>query len=84
MTGTSLSVSNLMSLVKPYKRLEGIYLWGKRCLAPGMTLYLSFILNDRCNKLPESHPIKLRLSDPNGKVVYQKYKPNELNHYVFW
>jgi hypothetical protein len=43
---------------------------GKEVFGPG-DLYLSFI-NDAANKLPESHPIKLRLSDPNGKVVYQK------------
>jgi hypothetical protein len=32
--GTSLSVSNFDVAGETYKRVEGIYLWGKRCLAP--------------------------------------------------
>ncbi len=51
---------------------------------PGDTMYLSFILNDNANKLPENHPIKLRVSDPSGKVMHQAVqKKNELNHYTF-
>ena len=83
--GTSLSVSNFdVAGETLQKGLKG-YIYGERGVwRPGDDLYLSFILNDAANKLPESHPIKLRLSDPNGKVVYQKVqKSNELNHYVF-
>jgi hypothetical protein len=43
---------------------------------------LSFILNDAANKLPRSHPIKMRHSLME-KLVYQSSKSNELNHYVF-
>ena len=83
--GTSLSVSNFdVAGETLQKGLKG-YIYGERGVwRPGDDIYLSFILNDAANKLPESHPIKLRLSDPNGKVVYQKVqKSNELNHYVF-
>ncbi|MBE0390769.1 alpha-2-macroglobulin [Flavobacterium sp. PL002] len=83
--GTSLSVSNFdVAGETLQKGLKG-YIYGERGVwRPGDDLYLSFILNDAANKLPESHPIKLRLSDPNGKVVYQKVqKSNDLNHYVF-
>ena len=83
--GTSLSVSNFdVAGETLQKGLKG-YIYGERGVwRPGDDLFLSFILNDAANKLPESHPIKLRLSDPNGKVVYQKVqKSNELNHYVF-
>jgi hypothetical protein len=41
-------------------------------------------LNDASNKIPSGHPIKFRLSDPNGKITYQTVqKSNEWNHYAF-
>ncbi len=83
--GLSLSVSNFdVSGETLQKGLKG-YIYGERGVwRPGDNLYLSFILNDAANKLPKAHPIKFRLSDPNGKVVYQKvYKSNDLNHYAF-
>jgi len=66
------------------KGLKG-YIYGERGVwRPGDTLYLSFLLNDKANKLPGSHPIKLKLSDPHGKVVYQTVqKYSEKNHYKF-
>jgi hypothetical protein len=54
-----------MSLRNLTKGLKG-YILGKEAFGPGFDLYLSFI-NDAANKLPESHPIKLRLSDPMEK-----------------
>ncbi|MFT3793605.1 alpha-2-macroglobulin family protein [Flavobacterium sp.] len=83
--GTSLSVSNFdVSGETLQKGLKG-YIYGERGVwRPGDNLYLSFILNDAANRLPKAHPIKFRLSDPNGKVVYQKIvKSNDLNHYAF-
>jgi len=83
--GLSLSVSNFdVSGETLQKGLKG-YIYGERGVwRPGDNLYLSFILNDAANKLPKAHPIKFRLSDPNGKIVYQKVvKSNDLNHYAF-
>lgn len=83
--GTSLSVSNFdVAGETLQKGLKG-YIYGERGVwRPGDNLYLSFILNDAQNKLPKSHPIKFRLSDPNGKVIYQTLKKsNDLNHYAF-
>jgi len=83
--GTSLSVSNFdVSGETLQKGLKG-YIYGERGVwRPGDNLYLSFILNDAANKLPAAHPIKFRLSDPNGKVVYQTVKKSsDLNHYAF-
>ena len=83
--GTSLSVSNFdVAGEVLQKGLKG-YIYGERGVwRPGDNLYLSFILNDRANKLPKSHPIKFRLTDPNGKVSYQTVKKaNNLNHYAF-
>ncbi|UPT72231.1 MAG: MG2 domain-containing protein [Flavobacterium sp. JAD_PAG50586_2] len=81
----SLSVSNFdVSGETLQKGLKG-YLYGERGVwRPGDTMYLSFILNDNANKLPDSHPVKLKLNDPHGKTVYQSVqKLNKLNHYKF-
>jgi uncharacterized protein YfaS (alpha-2-macroglobulin family) len=81
----SLSVSNFdVSGETLQKGLKG-YIYGERGVwRPGDSGYLSFILNDNANKLPTSHPIKLRLNDPNGKTVYEYVqKMNPLNHYKF-
>ncbi|TDO78090.1 hypothetical protein EV143_103335 [Flavobacterium chryseum] len=83
--GNSLSVSNFdVSGETLQKGLKG-FIYGERGVwRPGDNLYLSFILNDAANKLPQSHPIKFRLTDPNGKVTYQTVqKTNDLNHYAF-
>lgn len=83
--GNALSVSNFdVAGETLQKGLKG-FIYGERGVwRPGDNLYLSFVLNDAANKLPESHPIKLRLSDPNGKTVYQTVQQsNEWNHYTF-
>jgi alpha-2-macroglobulin len=81
----SLSVSNFdVSGEELQKGLKG-YIYGERGVwRPGDNLYLSFIFNDESNKLPENHPIKFRLSDPNGKITYETVqKSNKMNHYSF-
>ncbi|MBP6557709.1 MAG: hypothetical protein KA213_05035, partial [Flavobacterium sp.] len=81
----SLSLSNFdVSGETLQKGLKG-YIYGERGVwRPGDTVYLSFILNDNANKLPASHPIKLKMNDPNGKTVYEAVqKLNVLNHYKF-
>jgi alpha-2-macroglobulin len=83
--GNSLSVSNFdVAGETLQKGLKG-FIYGERGVwRPGDNLYLSFILNDASNKIPLGHPIKFRLSDPNGKVIYQTVqKSKEGNHYVF-
>lgn len=57
------------------KGLKG-YIYGERGVwRPGDTLFLSFMLNDRENKLPENHPVTMELSNPLG----QMYKRKTLN-----
>lgn len=83
--GNSLSVSNFdVAGEALQKGLKG-YIYGERGVwRPGDNLYLSFILDDSNNKLPKNHPLKLRLSDPHGKVVFQTIrKASSLNHYAF-
>lgn len=83
--GQSLSVSNFdVSGETLQKGLKG-YIYGERGVwRPGDTLHIAFMLNDNESKLAGKHPIKFRLSDPKGKLMYQtvqKYKEN--NHYLF-
>lgn len=83
--GNSLSVSNFNVAGETLQKgLKG-FIYGERGVwRPGDNLYLSFILNDASNKIPLGHPIKFRLSDPNGKITYQTVqKSNEWNHYAF-
>ncbi|WP_306568026.1 alpha-2-macroglobulin family protein [Flavobacterium lindanitolerans] len=83
--GNSQSVSNFnVDGEALQKGLKG-FIYGERGVwRPGDTIYLSFILNDKSSRLPNTHPIKLKLSDPNGKVVYQKVqKYTDKNHYKF-
>jgi uncharacterized protein YfaS (alpha-2-macroglobulin family) len=83
--GTSQSVSNFdVDGTQLQKGLKG-YVYGERGVwRPGDTLYIGFILNDKAAKVPPSHPIKLRLSDPNGKAVFQTVQGyNPKNHYKF-
>ncbi|RZJ62374.1 MAG: hypothetical protein EOO45_22555, partial [Flavobacterium sp.] len=66
------------------KGLKG-YIYGERGVwRPGDTLFIGFILNDKEAKLPTSHPITLKLSDPNGKAVYKAVQTYaKRNHYKF-
>lgn len=83
--GSAQSVSNFdVDGTRLQKGLKG-YVYGERGVwRPGDTLFLGFILNDKAAKIPASHPIKLRLSDPNGKLVYETVQShNEHNHYKF-
>ena len=70
--GNSLSISNFdVAGEALQKGLKG-FIYGERGVwRPGDNLYLSFIFNDAANKIPNAHPIKFRLSDPNGKITYQ-------------
>jgi len=58
------------------------YLYGERGVwRPGDTLQLTFMLNDNANKLPKDHPVKLEITDPNGKLVYKNVTSDNLNNF---
>jgi alpha-2-macroglobulin len=83
--GYSLSVSNFdVSGEKLQKGLKG-YIYGERGVwRPGDTLFIGFMLNDVASKLEKSHPIKFKLNDPEGKLMFQSVqKYNDANHYKF-
>ncbi|WP_369441081.1 alpha-2-macroglobulin family protein [Algibacter lectus] len=43
-------------------------------------MHLTFMLNDNANKLPSGHPVKLEITDPNGKLVYKNVTTDNLNN----
>jgi len=71
--GNSLSMSKFdVSGVKLQKGIKG-YIYGERGVwRPGDNLFLTFVLNDNANPLPDNHPIKFELYNPQGKLIDQK------------
>ena len=73
--GASQSVSNYEVGGMELEKGRSGYIYTERGVwRPGDTISVGFIFNDFANKLPESLPIKLTFSDPNGKVVQQLVK----------
>ncbi len=61
------------------KGIKG-FIYGERGVwRPGDSLYLNFILEDKENGLPQNHPVKFELQDPNGQIIYQTTKTNHVN-----
>ena len=83
--GASQSVSNYEVGGLELEKGRSGYIYTERGVwRPGDTISVGFIFNDFANKLPESLPIKLTFSDPNGKVVQQLVKNSTTeNHYLF-
>ena len=80
--GNSLSLSKFdVSGNKLQRGLKG-YIYGERGVwRPGDTLHLTFMLNDKANKLPKGHPVKLEITNPNGKLVYKNITSDNLNNF---
>ena len=80
--GNSLSLSKFdVSGNKLQRGLKG-YIYGERGIwRPGDTLHLTFMLNDLANKLPEGQPVKLEITDPNGKLIYKNITFDNLNNF---
>tara|TARA_R110002049_G_scaffold114927_1_gene266606 strand:- start:12429 stop:17990 length:5562 start_codon:yes stop_codon:yes gene_type:complete len=80
--GNSLSLSKFdVSGNRLQRGLKG-YIYGERGVwRPGDTLHLTFMLNDATNKLPKNHPIKLEITDPNGKLTYKNVTSENLNNF---
>ncbi|AOW21132.1 alpha-2-macroglobulin family protein [Urechidicola croceus] len=81
--GHSLSMSKFdVSGQKLQKGLKG-YIYGERGVwRPGDTIHLTFVLNDKSNPLPENHPIKMELTDAQGKLVYKNIQTNSTNGFT--
>jgi len=80
--GNSLSLSKFdVSGNKLQRGLKG-YIYGERGVwRPGDSLFLTFMLNDKANELPQGHPVKLEVTDPNGKLIYKKVTSDNLNNF---
>ena len=71
--GSSLSVS--MFEVGGTEIKQGIkgFIYGERGVwRPGDTIHLSFMLEDKLNKLPKTHPVVMEFYDPIGKLYDKK------------
>ncbi|ALJ05707.1 hypothetical protein APS56_11475 [Pseudalgibacter alginicilyticus] len=80
--GNSLSLSKFdVSGNRLQRGLKG-YIYGERGVwRPGDTLHLTFMLNDATNKLPKEHPVKMEITDPNGKLIYKNLTSDQLNNF---
>ncbi len=83
--GTSLSVSDFdVSGADVQKGIKG-FLYGERGVwRPGDTLYVSFILEDENDVLPENHPVSFELRNPSGQVVNRKTFTSSLNGFYVY
>ncbi|MBT8245113.1 MAG: hypothetical protein HKP48_09975 [Winogradskyella sp.] len=80
--GNSLSLSKFdVSGKKLQRGLKGYIYTERGVWRPGDSLFLTFVLNDNANKLPQRHPVKLEITDPVGKLVHRKITVNNINHF---
>ncbi len=77
---TALSLSRFeVSGSKTEKGIKG-FIYGERGVwRPGDTLHISFILEDKDNKLPSRHPVIFELTDPQGKLKEKLIRTEGLN-----
>ena len=80
--GNALSLSKFDVSGKRLQRgLKG-YIYGERGVwRPGDSMFLTFVLNDKANKLPTRHPVKLEVTDPVGKLVHRTVTIDNVNHF---
>jgi len=80
--GNSLSLSKFdVSGNQLQRGLKG-YIYGERGVwRPGDTLFLTFMLNDKANKLPKGHPVKMEVTNPNGKLIYKNVTTEHVNNF---
>lgn len=61
------------------KGIKGFLYAERGVWRPGDSIYLNFILEDKLNKLPDNHPVKMQLISPDGGVVYNVVKSKNVN-----
>jgi uncharacterized protein YfaS (alpha-2-macroglobulin family) len=79
--GTALSTSNFdVSGRTVEKGIKG-FLYGERDVwRPGDSVYVSFILEDKQNNLPNGHPLTLEIYNPRGQFVGKVVRIRNENH----
>ena len=80
MDGTENSLSRFDVGGKEAPRgLKG-YIYGERGVwRPGDTLFLTFVLEDKMQRLPPSHPVTLELYQPAGQFYYKEVTTNGID-----
>ncbi|MFC1859738.1 alpha-2-macroglobulin, partial [Thermodesulfobacteriota bacterium] len=78
--GSALSVSHFdVSGTKIRKGIKG-YIYGERGVwRPGDPIYLTFVLMDSDNRLPDDHPVSFELRNPRGQLIEKITKKQSLN-----
>jgi alpha-2-macroglobulin len=59
--------------------VKGFFYAERGVWRPGDSIYLNLILQDPDKKLPEGHPVKFQLRDPNGQVVSEFTRTKNVN-----
>lgn len=78
--GSSLSLSNFDVSGKKVKNGLKAYIYGDRGVwRPGDSLFVTCIVEDKNNKLPEGHPVIFELYTPQGQLYERLSTTNELN-----
>ena len=57
---------------KPLDGIRGLIYGERGVWRPGDEIYLTFLLSDPANTLPEDHPVSFELEDPRGRVTARK------------
>ncbi len=61
------------------KGIKGFIYAERGVWRPGDSIYLNFILEDKLDKLPDNHPVKMQLVNPDGAVIYNVVKTRSVN-----
>jgi len=70
---TALSISHFNVSGQTVKKgIKGIIYGERGVWRPGDNIYLTFVMQDISEKLPEKHPVTMKLIDPQGRVVDTK------------
>ncbi|WP_397364000.1 alpha-2-macroglobulin family protein [Olleya sp. R77988] len=80
--GNSLSLSKFdVSGTTLQRGLKGYIYTERGVWRPGDSIHLTFMLNDMANKLPKNHPVKLEVTDANGKLAFKNITNNGVDNF---
>ncbi|QXP60483.1 Ig-like domain-containing alpha-2-macroglobulin family protein [Olleya sp. HaHaR_3_96] len=80
--GNSLSLSKFdVSGATLQRGLKGYIYTERGVWRPGDSIHLTFMLNDIANALPKGHPVKLEVTDANGKLAFKNIVNNSVNNF---
>lgn len=78
--GSALSVSHFdVSGMTIQKGLKGFFYGERGVWRPGDPIYLTFILFDNDNQLPDDHPVRFELRNPRDQLIETEVKKKSLN-----